>query len=59
VKGRHLIQLGLSPGPQFGPILEACYAAQLDGEFSTLEGGLEYARDRCGVVGGKRGAEPA
>jgi len=58
VKGRHLIQLGLSAGPQFGPILEACYTAQLEGEFSTLEGGLEYARDRCGVVGGKSGAEP-
>jgi tRNA nucleotidyltransferase (CCA-adding enzyme) len=49
VKGRHLIELGLSPGPHLGPILEACYTAQLDGEFSTLEGGLEYVRRRWGV----------
>ncbi len=44
VKGRHLIQLGLRPGRHFGSILDACYAAQLDGEFSTLEAGIEYAR---------------
>ena len=49
VKGRHLIQLGLSSGPQLGSILEACYAAQLEGEFSTLEEGLEYARRRWGL----------
>jgi len=49
VKGRHLIQLGLTSGPQFGSILENCYAAQLDGEFSTLEGGLEYVTERWGV----------
>jgi tRNA nucleotidyltransferase (CCA-adding enzyme) len=46
VKGRHLIELGLTPGPHLRPILEACYAAQLDGEFSTLEGGLDYVRRR-------------
>jgi tRNA nucleotidyltransferase (CCA-adding enzyme) len=49
VKGRHLIQLGLGPGRQLGSILEACYVAQLEGEFSTLEGGLEYARRRWGL----------
>jgi tRNA nucleotidyltransferase (CCA-adding enzyme) len=57
VKGRHLIQLGLSSGPQLGSILEACYAAQLEGEFSTLEEGLEYARQHWGV-GPDSGAEP-
>jgi tRNA nucleotidyltransferase (CCA-adding enzyme) len=49
VKGRHLIQLGLSSGPQLGATLEACYAAQLEGAFSTLEEGLEYARRRWGL----------
>jgi tRNA nucleotidyltransferase (CCA-adding enzyme) len=49
VKGRHLIQLGLRSGPQLGPILEACYTAQLEGEFSTLEGGLAYARQHWRV----------
>ncbi len=57
VKGRHLLQLGLSPGPQLGSILEVCYAAQLEGEFSTLEEGLEYARARWGL-GTDRSAEP-
>jgi tRNA nucleotidyltransferase (CCA-adding enzyme) len=58
VKGRHLLQLGLSPGPQLGSILEACYAAQLEGEFSTLEGGLDYARAGWGL-GTDHDADPA
>jgi len=58
VKGRHLIPLGLSPGPQLGSILEDCYAAQLEGEFSTLEGGIEYGRRRWGVGSGG-GGEPS
>lgn len=45
VLGRHLIEMGLTPGPHFGPILEACFEAQLDGEFSELEGGLALARE--------------
>jgi tRNA nucleotidyltransferase (CCA-adding enzyme) len=49
VKGRHLIGLGMSPGPHLGPILEACYTAQLDGDFSTLEEGLDYVRRRWEV----------
>ena len=42
--GRHLIGLGLTPGPHFGAILKTCYEAQIEGEFSTLEEGVEYAR---------------
>jgi tRNA nucleotidyltransferase (CCA-adding enzyme) len=57
VKGRHLIPLGVSPGPRLGSILEDCYEAQLAGEFSTLEEGLEYASKRLGV-GGDHGSEP-
>lgn len=44
VQGRHLIALGLEPGPNFGPLLEQCFEAQLDGEFDTVEAGLEVAR---------------
>ena len=44
VMGRHLIELGLEPGPHFGDLLEACLDAQLDGAFADLEGGLEFAR---------------
>ena len=58
MKGQHLLQLGLSPGPQLGSILEACYAAQLEGEFSTLEGGLDYARAGWGL-GTDHDADPA
>jgi tRNA nucleotidyltransferase (CCA-adding enzyme) len=46
VKGRHLLHLGLRPGPELGSILKDCYAAQLEGEFSTLEGGIDYVRRR-------------
>jgi tRNA nucleotidyltransferase (CCA-adding enzyme) len=42
--GRHLIELGLEPGPHFGRVLEACFARQIEGEFDTLEAGLECAR---------------
>jgi tRNA nucleotidyltransferase (CCA-adding enzyme) len=44
VAGRHLIELGLEPGPHFGPILEACFEAQLDGAFDSVEDGVAYAR---------------
>lgn len=44
VLGRHLIELGLTPGPQFKPLLDACFEAQLDGEFGDLESGREFAR---------------
>lgn len=44
VMGRHLVEMGLSPGPSFRPILDACFEAQLDGQFTSLEVGLEFAR---------------
>jgi tRNA nucleotidyltransferase (CCA-adding enzyme) len=44
VMGRHLIELGQTPGPHFKDLLEACLDAQLDGVFTDLEGGLELAR---------------
>jgi tRNA nucleotidyltransferase (CCA-adding enzyme) len=42
--GRHLIELGLEPGPHFGRVLEECFASQIEGGFDTLEAGLEFAR---------------
>lgn len=45
VMGRHLIELGLEPGPHFKELLDACFEAQLDGAFSDLDGGLEVARE--------------
>jgi len=46
VLGRHLIELGMKPGPAFTPLLERCFQAQLDGEFGDLEGGLAWLRRR-------------
>ena len=45
LKGRHLIEMGLTPGPQFGRLLKTAYEAQLDGEFTTLQDGLEWLRE--------------
>ena len=46
VMGRHLLELGVRPGPDMGRLLEDCYEAQLDGDFATLEEGLAYVRSR-------------
>jgi tRNA nucleotidyltransferase (CCA-adding enzyme) len=35
--GRHLIELGLTPGPKMGEITRAVYEMQLDGRVRTLE----------------------
>jgi tRNA nucleotidyltransferase (CCA-adding enzyme) len=40
--GRHLMELGLKPGPECGSILEAAYEAQLEGRFSDLAQALEW-----------------
>ena len=42
--GRHLLELGLKPGPQFGEITRRVYLAQLSGEVTTLVEALELAR---------------
>jgi len=45
ILGRHLVELGLRPGPHFKPALEAAFEAQLDGAFSDQAGGLAWLRD--------------
>jgi tRNA nucleotidyltransferase (CCA-adding enzyme) len=35
--GRHLLEMGVLPGPGIGEILKAVYEAQLDGDVKTLE----------------------
>jgi tRNA nucleotidyltransferase (CCA-adding enzyme) len=42
--GRHLIDLGLKPGPEMGVILKQAYERQLDNEFTDLDGALAFAR---------------
>lgn len=43
--GRHLIALGLPPGPQFRPALDAAFESQLDGAFADEAGGIEWMRN--------------
>ena len=42
--GRHLLDLGVEPGPRMGEILKAVYERQLDGKIATLEEAIEAAR---------------
>jgi tRNA nucleotidyltransferase (CCA-adding enzyme) len=42
--GRHVLGLGLAPGPAVGAVLKAVYDAQLDGEITTLEEAQARAR---------------
>jgi tRNA nucleotidyltransferase (CCA-adding enzyme) len=42
VQGRHLVDRGLVPGPSFGPVLEQCFEAQLDGKFEDEPGGMDF-----------------
>lgn len=45
VLGRHLLDLGMKPGPDVGTILKQIYERQLDGEIVTLDDGLALARE--------------
>jgi tRNA nucleotidyltransferase (CCA-adding enzyme) len=47
--GRHLLELGVQPGPDMGRLLDECYEAQLDGIFSSLGDGLAFARQQLGL----------
>jgi tRNA nucleotidyltransferase (CCA-adding enzyme) len=42
--GRHLIEIGVKPGPRMGEILRGVYEQQLDGNVRTFEEAIETAR---------------
>jgi tRNA nucleotidyltransferase (CCA-adding enzyme) len=42
--GRHLLALGVSPGPVVGDTLKRVYERQLDGDIVTVEGAIEEAK---------------
>ncbi len=44
VLGRHLLALGLAPGPRIGEILKQIYEKQLDGEITSVEDGIREAK---------------
>ena len=45
VKGRHILALGVAPGPRVGEMLKQIYERQLDGTIATLDEGLALARE--------------
>ena len=46
LKGRHLLQLGMRPGPQMGKVLEEAFTLQLDGAIISLEEAKAWANQR-------------
>jgi tRNA nucleotidyltransferase (CCA-adding enzyme) len=42
--GRHLLELGMTPGPRVGEVLKLVYEKQLDGEIETVEEAVEVAK---------------
>jgi len=49
--GRHLLELGLTPGPQIGDITKVVYEMQLDGRVKTLDEAMTAAQN---ILGGPR-----
>ncbi len=45
VKGRHLLALGVEPGPRVGEILRRVYEKQLDGTIAKLDDGIAFAKE--------------
>jgi tRNA nucleotidyltransferase (CCA-adding enzyme) len=42
--GRHVLDLGLKPGPRVGEILKAVYEQQMDGKVTNLEEAVAAAK---------------
>jgi tRNA nucleotidyltransferase (CCA-adding enzyme) len=42
--GRHVLALGVQPGPRVGAILRAVYEEQLDGKVQSLDDAIEAAK---------------
>jgi tRNA nucleotidyltransferase (CCA-adding enzyme) len=49
--GRHLLALGIAPGPTVGAVLKQVYERQLDGAITTVEEGIEAARQILAETG--------
>lgn len=52
VLGRHLLELGMKPGPAFKPIIDDAFEAQLDGAFHDEPGAIAWLRTRLRQTGG-------
>jgi tRNA nucleotidyltransferase (CCA-adding enzyme) len=47
--GRHVLALGVQPGPRVGKILKAVYEQQMDGKVTTVEDAIAMARSLVGL----------
>ena len=47
--GRHLLALGLQPGPRIGAVLRQVYEQQLDGRVQSVDDGIALARTLIGA----------
>lgn len=48
--GRHLLALGMKPGPEVGRVLKAVYEQQIEGTVTTLEEALAAARTTTPIM---------
>jgi tRNA nucleotidyltransferase (CCA-adding enzyme) len=48
LKGRHVLLMGLEPGPPVGRVVKAVYERQLDGSVATLDDAIAAAREILG-----------
>jgi tRNA nucleotidyltransferase (CCA-adding enzyme) len=56
ILGRHLVELGLAPGPGFRPILDACAEAQLDGAFTDEASGRKWLEEHLPALRARVGS---
>ena len=42
--GRHLLEMGFSPGPKMGELLDQAFQLQLEGELNELEDAILWAK---------------
>jgi tRNA nucleotidyltransferase (CCA-adding enzyme) len=47
--GRHLIPMGVKPGVGMGELLNKAYEAQLDNQFSDLEGAVAFVQSLLSI----------
>lgn len=47
--GKDLIELGFTPGPRFGEILDAVYEQQLEEHITTKEQAIDWVKSECKV----------
>lgn len=49
ILGRHLLSLGVKPGPAMKPLIDAAFEAQLDGAFADESGGVAWLKQHLGT----------